>query len=208
MTESTSPPSLCTVLAEALRELKLRGSTVSYSADEAHTAHSPYATLYSAGEVPGTAAQISLGTLSHLNTDPDTAEMWTGFGKPWTAVLGFGSLFLGAQYAPLFDSVLGPSKEDELALIDFLDQRLASDWQIPPPFALNFGEQLHIQWNDDKTALAINFIVTLPCSEEVWQRMVRTKQLELKAASALQTYITTQQLMLEQRLAPGSDSIN
>ena len=122
--------------------------------------------------------------------------------------MGFGSLFLGAIYAPLFDSTLEPSKQDELAILDFLDRSLTSDWKVPTPFAINFGEALHIQWNEDETALAVNFIVTVPCSEETWQRVMHTKQLELRAATKLQEYMTLSQLQLEQRLAPGSDSIN
>lgn len=206
--EMAELPDLTSPLATALRELKLRGSAVSFETDTHHPAGSPYQVLYARQGATATEAQLSLGVFSHLNTDPDTAQMWTGFGKPWTAVMGFGSLFLGAIYAPLFDSTLEPSKQDELAILDFLDRSLTSDWKVPTPFAINFGEALHIQWNEDKTAFAVNFIVTVPCSEETWQRVMHTKQLELRAATKLQEYMTLSQLQLEQRLAPGSDSIN
>lgn len=207
-TEKLALPYLTSPLATALRELKLRGSALNFDSDTHHPAGSPYNILYARQGVAATEAQLSLGVFSHLNTDPDTAQMWTGFGKSWTAVMGFGSLFLGAIYAPLFDSTLEPSKQDELAILDFLDRSLTSDWKVPTPFAINFGDALYIQWNEDKTALAIDFIVTVPCSEETWQRVMHTKQLELRAATKLQEYMTLSQLQLEPQLAPGSDSIN
>lgn len=196
-------------LENALRDLKFKRGQLSFEDDGCSALALPFNALYATDLDTSTAAQISFGGFHSLNPRPEVAMMWQGFGKPWTSVMSYGCLILRSSYAILFNNVLNPDQGDELALLDFLDSTLADDWKVPAPFAVEFGEEgAQINWNESKTAMVVNFIVTVPVSEQDWQRTMKLRTLELEAAGKLQQYMIEKQLAAEQRLAPGSSSIN
>lgn len=196
-------------LEKALRTVPFRGSQLSFEGEPVSALAMPYIALYAHEQDTAASIQIAFGGFHTLNPNHEVAVMWAGFGKPWTSVMAYGCLMLQASYATLFNNSVTPDSEDEQAMLNFLDAVLHKDYNVPVPFALALDdENTSVTWNTDNTAFAINFVVTVPCTEEDWQRTMKLRSLELEAAGKLQHYMIEQQLKAERKLAPGSNAIN
>ena len=184
------------LLAKTLGALKPRGIAVNYQGAPVGCTHAPLAIAYGEDGNPATLAQISIGALSMLNTDPETATVLQAECGTWTGAIAFGELTLDATFLELFKSPKAPGLDDQAGLLRFIEAAML-DLSVHDQFIITWGDRFELHTATDKSAVGVSFVLHVPISEQTWTQMVHTKQLELRAATLLEAHMTAKQLKSE-----------
>jgi len=184
------------LLDTALDALNPLGLVADYQPDSIGCSHAPLILAYGEEGNPATLAQVSIGAVSLLNSDPEVAAALHDMCESWTGAIAFGELTLDSTFLELFQSPKNPGLEDQAELLRFLDRAML-DLDVQGSFIITWGTGFKLQRAKDASAVGVGFVLTVPISEQTWTRMMHTKQLELRAATLLESHMTAKQLKSE-----------